>query len=209
VKPRRQAKKILRLYGKAEYRARIDYIKGFQSEAPSFVGHIGWKHLGRRCLMIALILTLTLALAVIAASAFGIQLFGFNLIEHSDHTEISRDEEVVLEGEARFCEPGYIPEGYELLSEDGFGDQDKWYVYENEEGEYLYIDQSVSDNFIANINNEECTRENKEVDGIEVLIYRYNDGSGSIWMFVKDKLYCDINSLLPDDEVERIIRGLL
>lgn len=158
MNPRRQAKKILKLYGKAEYDARISYIKGFLPEEPSFVGRIGFRHLGKRCLVIALILTLTLAMAVVTASAFGIQLFGFKLTEWDDHTEIRRDEEVVLEGEARFYEPEYIPAGYELLSVDGFEDQDKWCVYENEEGDYLYIDQSMSDNFTANINNEDCTK---------------------------------------------------
>lgn len=209
MNPRRQAKKILKLYGKAEYDARISYIKGFLPEEPSFVGRIGFRHLGKRCLVIALILTLTLAMAVVTASAFGIQLFGFKLTEWDDHTEIRRDEEVVLEGEARFYEPEYIPAGYELLSVDGFEDQDKWCVYENEEGDYLYIDQSMSDNFTANINNEDCTKDIREVDGVEVLIYRYNDGSGSTWMFTKGKTYCDISGLLSDDEVERIIRGLL
>ena len=208
MNPRRQAKKILKLYGKAEYDARIAYIKGFLPEEPSFVGRIGFRHLGKRCLVIALILTLTLAMAVVTASAFSIQLFGFKLTEWDDHTEIRRDENVVLEGEARFYEPEYIPEGYELLSVDGFEDQDKWYVYENEEGDYLYIDQSMSDNFTANINNEDCTKDIREVDGVEVLIYRYNDGSGSIWMFTKGKIYCDISSILPDDEVERIIQSL-
>lgn len=208
MNPKRQAKKILRLYGEAEYRARIDYIKGFQPEAPSFVGRIGWKHLGRRCLMIALLLTLALALAVVHASAFGIQLFGFNLFEYSDHTEITRDEDAVLEGEARFYEPTYVPEGYEMISADGFEDTDQWYVYQNEEGEYLYIDQSAADGFSSSINNEECTRENKEVDGMKVLIYRYYDIKRSIYIFNKGKMCIRIKSALNDGEFERIIRGL-
>ena len=209
MNPRRQAKKILKLYGKAEYDARISYIKGFLPEEPSFVGRIGFRHLGKRCLVIALILTLTLAMAVVTASAFGIQLFGFKLTEWDDHTEIRRDEEVVLEGEARFYEPEYIPAGYELLSVDGFEDQDKWYVYENEEGDYLYIDQSVADGFSSNINNEDCTKDIREVDGMEVLIYRYHDIERGIYIFNKGKMYIRIKSTLDDREVERIIRGLV
>lgn len=207
MNPRREAKKILKRYGKAEYDARIAYIKGFLTEEPSFAGRIGWKHAGKRCLMIALILTLTLALAVVTASAFSIQLFGFNLFEYSDHTEITRDEEVVLEGEARFYEPTYVPEGYELINTDKFFDESIDRVYEDEAGDYLYVEQSVAKNFLTNINNENCTRENMHVDGMEVLVYRYYDG-GSLWLFVKGKTYCDINSLLPDDEVEKIIKGL-
>lgn len=209
MKSRRQAKKILKLYGKAEYDARISYIKGFLPEEPSFVGRIGFRHLGKRCLVIALILTLVLAMTVVTASAFGIQLFGFKLTEWDDHTEIRRDENVVLEGEARFYEPEYIPEGYELLSVDGFEDQDKWYVYENEEGDYLYIDQSVADGFSSNINNEDCTKDIRKVDGMEVLIYRYNDIERSRYIFNKGATYISIKSILNDAEVERIIRGLM
>lgn len=208
MNPRRQAKKILKLYGKAEYQARLDYIKGFLPEEPSYASRIGFRHLGKRILVIALILTLSLSLAVVTASAFGFQLFGFSLFEHSDHTEITRDEEVALEGEARFYEPTYVPEGYELISEDGFEDQDKWYVYQNEEGDYLYIDQSVAENFTTNINNEECTKENRTVGGIEVLIYHYHDIERSIYIFNKDSMCIRIKSILNDAEVEKIIKGL-
>lgn len=205
---KRQAKKILKLYGKSEYQARIDYMKGFFPEEPSYVGRIEWKHLGKRCLMIAFILTLTLAVAVVVASAFGVQLFGFNLFEYSDHTEISRDKEVVIEGETRFYKPTYVPEGYELINTDEFFDESIDHVYEDKQGNYLYIEQSAADSLSANVNNEDCVRENKEVDGMEILVYRYTDGSGSMWMFVKGKNYCDIYSILPDEEIEKIIKGL-
>lgn len=209
MNPRRQAKKILKLYGKAEYDARISYIKGFLPEEPSFVGRIGFRYLGKRCLVIALILTLVLAMTVVTASAFGIQLFGFKLTEWDDHTEIRRDENVVLEGEARFYEPEYIPEGYELINTDVFFDQTIDRVYEDKEGNYLYIDQCKAEYVASNINNEECRRENKEIDGMEVLIYRYYDIERSLYIFNKGATYISIKSILNDAEVERIIRGLM
>lgn len=209
MNPRRQAKKILRLYGKAEYQARIDYIKGFLPEEPSYVGRIGFRHLGKRCLMIVLILTLTLAMAVVTASAFGIQLFGFKLFEYSDHTEITRDEEVVLEGEARFYEPTYVPEGYELISEDGFEDLDKWLVYQDKEGNYLYIDQSISDSFMANINNENCEIGKEIINEMEVYVYDYyDDEEGSMYVLEKNGTYIDISGVMDDLEFEKIIKGL-
>lgn len=208
MNPRRQAKKILKLYGKAEYQARLDYIKGFLPEEPSYVGRIGWRYLGKRCLVIALILTLTLAIAVVTASAFGIQLFGFSLFEHSDHTEITRDEEVVLEGEARFYEPTYVPEGYELISEDGFEDLDKWYVYQNEEGDYLYIDQSVAENFMANINNEDREVRQEIIDEMEVYIYDYHNDEGMMYVLNKNGTYIDVSGMMDETEFEKIIYGL-
>lgn len=197
---RRQAKRILKRYGKAEYRARLDYIKGFLPEEPSYVGRISFRHLGKRCLVIALILTLTMSMAVVAASAFGIRLFGFNLFEYDDHTEITRNEEVMPEGEARFYEPTYVPEGYELISEDGFEGQDKWFVYQNEEGEYLYINQSVSDSFIANINNENCEIRKEIIDDMEE--------EGMMYILEKNGTYVDVSGSINALEFEKIIYGL-
>ena len=47
----------------------------------------------------------------------------------------------MLEGEARFYEPEYIPEGMKLINTDVFFDQTFDRVYEDKEGNYLYIDQ--------------------------------------------------------------------
>ena len=111
MKQMRQAKRILKLYGKAEYEARAAYVKGFMTETPSYIGRISWKHLGKRCRMFALILILTFSMMVTVVGALGFHLPGLSFSEWSDHTEIMRNEEEEIEGEARLYEPTYIPEG--------------------------------------------------------------------------------------------------
>lgn len=207
MNPNRQAKKILKLYGKAEYQARVTYVKGFLEEEPSFVSGISWKHLGKRCLLIALILTLTLALLVTAASAFGIGLTGFNLFDWNDHTEITRNEEEALAENTQFYELGYMPQGYTLVNTDQFADVRIDRVYEDEAGNLLYIEQCKEDSFSANIDNEDCVRDRMDIDGTEVMIYRYHNGS-ALYMMNRQGIVIAVSGVIDEEEYRNIIDGL-
>ena len=202
----RQAKKILKLYGKTEYQARVIYVKGFLKEETSISG-ISWKHLGKQCLLIILILTLTLALLLTVASAFGIGLPGFNFLDWNDHTEITRNEEAAPAKNTRFYEPSYIPKGYTLVNKDKFSGVRTDRAYEDESGNMLYIEQCKEDSFSSNIDNEDCVRDRTDIDGTEVMIYRYHNGS-VLYMMNRQGTVITIFGFVSEKEYRNIIDGL-
>ena len=208
MKQMRQAKRILKLYGKAEYEARAAYVKGFMTETPSYIGRISWKHLGKRCLMFALILILTFSMMVTVVGAFGFHLPGLSFSEWSDHTEIMRNEEEEIEGEARLYEPTYIPEGYELIETDEFMDIRVDRVYQDAGGKLLYIEQCQAEGFAANVNNEDCTRGTLDIDGNEVMAYYYYDDGTSQYLVNIANTVITISGFIDDEECKRIVRGL-
>ena len=134
---RYRARKILKKYGKAAYRSRIEYVNSMPPENASVIGRISWRRMMKRCVMTALIMILTLALLLVTASAFGIHILTFPFSK-KDHTEIVSNSKPEKEKqEAVFYEPGYIPEGYELdLCESPIKDV-KNYIYKNKQEDFF------------------------------------------------------------------------
>lgn len=161
----------------------------------------------KRCAFAILILILSFALLVVTASAFGIHILNFSFYEKPDHTEVvSNVTGNPSEENVAFYEPGYVPSGYKLIAEEPFGDISLEYIYQNEEGEYLYIDQHLADGFTENINNEGCTISDVIIDEKEVRIFDY--GNRKICLLQYNSTFIWIKGALPSVEFEEIIKGI-
>ena len=202
---RYRARKILKKYGKAAYRSRIEYVNSMLPENASVIGRISWRRMMKRCVMTALIMILTLALLLATASAFGIHILNLSFSEKEDHTEIVGNSKPEKERqEAVFYEPGYIPEGYELVSKENFSDIELEYIYKKNEGKYLYIHQFQADDQIVNINNEGCEIKKEIIQDIEVRIYDYGSRK-KIYLLQYHQTFILIEGSLPTEEFEKII----
>lgn len=203
----RKAKKILKQFGKEAYRTRIQYINSFADEETSFIGRISYRHMMKRCALVVLILTLSFALLLVTASAFGIHILHFSFFEKTDHTEIASNvTESSSEDDCEFYEPGYIPSGYKLIAEEPFGDIELEYIYKNEEEEYLYIDQHLADGFLSNINNENCEISTTVIDDKEVRIYDYGERKTCLLQY--NSTFILIKGILPAIEFKKIIKEI-
>ena len=210
MKSKRQAKKILKLYGKALYASRMEYMNSFEPEAASFVHRIGYRRIMKRCVIVALILTLLFSMLVVGAGALGIKFFGFSLFETKTHTEISAGKEANPSDEKpQFYEPGFIPEGYTLVAKDNFADVDLSIVYENKQDVYLYIFQTIAEDPSTSIDNEECVITTEIIGEYEVYIYDYYDeAAGSVYLLKKHGTFISIQGVLSDRIMKQIILNL-
>lgn len=210
MRDKREARKILKALGKAIYQERIHYVDTFVLENPSFFGRISYRHMMKRCLLVAVILILTFSMLVMGANALGIKFLNLSFLEFKDHTEVTVDKSAgETAEETRFYELGYVPEGYELIGKDGFLEQELSFVYENGEGVNLYIDQSVSDTFSANLNNEDCEITTEVIGELEARVARYhNTEEGSSYLLRKGNIYIYIYGVLEDEEFRKIISAL-
>lgn len=204
---RGEAKRILKLYGKAEYAARVEYVNSFMDKSKSNNYGISWKYLTKRGLAITAMLVLLFAMTVVVVSAFGFHVPGFNLTEYNDHTEIMRNEEDVVTDETRLYEPTYVPKGYKLVQSEDFMGCSLENEYKNKAGYYLHIDQTIADYFAGNFNNEDCTRGELEINGTKVMAYYYNRGGAQYVMTMKGTVIV-VDGLITDEEFKKIIRGL-
>ncbi len=203
---RYRARKILKKYGKAAYRSRIEYVNSMLPENASVIGRISWRRMMKRCVMTALIMILTLALLLVTASAFGIHILDFSFFEKEDHTEIVSNSKPEKEKqEAVFYEPGYIPEGYELdLCESPIKDV-KNYIYKNKQEDFLHISQESKYNASLDINNEDCEIREKIIDDIQIKVYDYEHYM--IYLFQYYDTFITMMGVLPEQEFDKIVTG--
>ena len=105
-----------------------------------------------------------------------------------------------------FYEPTYVPEGYELDSEnyDEIFDEKEW-QYIRTGNEVLIIRQSHSNNNLY-VDNERSTRETLIIDDIEAIIYD-SEGDKKCILQYNDTVITIIGSI-SSDEIRQIIKGL-
>ena len=203
---KRTAKKILKQYGKAAYQERIQYANSFLDENMSAIKRISYKHMLKRCTMIAVILILMFALLVVTASAFGIHLFNFSFFEKTDYTQIISNTDARENSMVEFYSPSYIPEGYFIVMDESFTEIEKKLIYENKEKELLHIEQNLAEGFALNINSEDCEIKTKTLENIEITVYNYTNYS--VFVFQYNNTFIKITSVLPEQEIDKIVTSL-
>lgn len=203
-----KARSILKQYGKAAYKQRIHYIDSMAETPSTGIYAINFKGLVKRSLTVIAVMILTLALFVAAASALGVKVFDFSFVNKADHTEVigNNDGTANHPKDAIFYKTGYIPSGYTLMSENTFEDLSLDCVYQNNEGDCLYIEQQRADNYTANIDNENCTVNTKIIREMEIVIYDY--GKRKTYMMQRDNTTIIITGTIIEEEFEKIIYGI-
>lgn len=208
---KREAKKILKAYGKAAYQERVKYVDSFSEEKVTSLRKISYRRMIKRCMLVVLILILTFSLLVMGANALGIKFLNLSIFETDTHSEITGNQgnKAADAVEIKFYKPDYIPKGYSLVEEDGIEDIKMTYIYKNSKDEYLYINESVEDKFSHQIDNEDCEISTETILDMEVRVYRYKEPANScIYIMKKGNLYIEILGNLKDDEMRKMIYSL-
>ena len=205
MKSDREAKKILKAFGKEAYKERIKYVDSFLPEKTSFLGSISYRHTLRRVGMVALLVVLIMALAVSAYAAV-MHYLNYTKIEHPTNDEYVANDNGSNE-EAVFYEPTYVPEGYELESvecNDLFGDKD--WIFRRSDTEVLEISQRTKETRIS-IDNEHTIVSAITVEDIEAVIYKSADEA--ICIFQYNGTVITISGSISTEEIKKIIRGMI
>lgn len=214
MRARREARRALKAYGKTLYQARVDFVRSFEEKPATFSERVSYKYLFKRCIIFAVILTLTLSLCMITASALGINLFNMDRIIHPDNDEYritEEQDEQTDSGQAEMVmyQPTYIPEGYTISNEIITEGLSKKYVYTDGGNYSLSIDISIADASTVSVDNEHTTMKEKVIDEKQVIIYEgIEEEDSSIYLMQEGEMLIKIIGILPAEEFEKIIYGL-
>ncbi len=204
---KRKIRKLFRVYGKTVYRARVDYVKNYLLETADVTGYASYKPRLKKIIVAVLILTMLMAIIIVGAKSFEFPLPTFSFVERNDHTEV----QVRLEGDEKtktFLKIGYVPEGYTHIETESFEEVTCRNIYINHKGEYLYIEQYLSEDSVANIDSEDCSRYTETVEGLNVQAFAYEDGR-LIFLLVKSDVYIVIEGKLAKEEMRLIVQKLI
>ena len=202
----KEAKRVLKAFGKEAYKERIKYVDSFLPEKTSFIKTISYRHAFRRMAMVALMVVLIMALAVSVYAAV-MHYLNYTRVDHPTNDEyVSNNEVTEAAPNGIFFEPTYIPEGYELVSEefDELFDEKEW-EYIKSDNKILVIMESHS-NPTFNVDNERSIRETITIDDYEVVIYDWGEEKNCILQY--DDTVITIIGSISSDEVGQIIKGL-
>lgn len=206
MKSEREAKRILKAYGKAEFKARVDYVDSFLPDKTSFVGAISYRHALKRIGMITAILILVMALAV-SVYAASMHILNYTKIVHDTNDEYRSNNEISEQGTGiEFFEPSYIPDGYviETVEHDVLLKEKSW-IYIGPNNENLIILQHPDDANIY-IDNERSRSEEFAVDNLEGVLYDFQDEIVCVIQYGSTVI--TIIGPINRDELIKVIRGM-
>ena len=142
MKSEREAKKILKAYGKTEFRARVNYVDSFIPGKTSFAGAISYRHAMKRIGMITALMILVMALAV-SVYAASVHILNYTKIAHDTNDEY-RSNIGTLDKvkDIEFFEPTYVPDRYviDTVEHDELFQEMTW-IYTGPDNENLIISQ--------------------------------------------------------------------
>ena len=206
MKSEREAKKILKAYGKAEFRARVNYVDSFIPGKTSFAGAISYRHAMKRIGMITALLILVMALAV-SVYAASMHILNYTKITHDTNDEYrSNIGSVDKVKDIEFFEPTYVPDRYviDTVEHDELFQEMTW-IYTGPDNENLIISQ-LPDYANIYIDNERSESEAFTVDNLEGVLYDFRDEI--VYVIQYGSTVITISGPVDRDELTQIVRGM-
>jgi hypothetical protein len=206
MKSEREAKKILKAYGKAEFRERVNYVDSFLPDKTSFAGAISYRHAFKRLGMITALMILVMALAV-SVYAASMHILNYTKIVHDTNDEYRSNIETVDKvKDIEFFEPTYIPDRFVLdKAECDELFQEKTWIYTGPDNENLIISQ-LPDYVNIYIDNERSESETFALGNLEGVLYDFRDELVCVIQY--ESTVITISGPVDRDELTQIIRGM-
>ncbi len=206
MKSEREAKKILKAYGKAEFKARVDFVDSFFPNKTSFIGAINYRHTLKRIGMIAVLMILVMAMAV-SVYAASMYILNYTKVAHDTNDEYRSNNDTSGQKEdTMFFEPTYIPHGYVIktVEYNEFSNEKTW-IYTDPDNESLIIIQHP-DYVNFHIDNERSQSEAFAIDNLEGVLYDFRDEVVCVIQYKSTVI--TIQSSIDREELIKLIRGM-
>ncbi len=206
-----EAKRILKAFGKAEFKSRVEYVDSYLPEKTSFWESISYRHAFRRAGMVAVLVILIMALG---ASTYAAVMYRLNLTKTVDQvadryvSEYSDDNgDGLYDGEVTYYEPTSIPSGFELVSDtyDEIFKIREW-SYKTSDNKVLTIEERPPGNAAYYFDNERSERSVLEINDIEVVVYEWKYELAG--MFQYEDLIVIIDGSISKDDLRTIIENM-
>lgn len=207
TKEKAEAERILSEYGRrmfdshARYFSSADEISQAETYVP--VRSRSTRRIAKRALILCATMILIMSLAVIAASALGLQIFNYKFdIKDGFIVITSLDEE----NGSHFYRPEYIVEHYSYNERIALNESSYYYTYVSDENNLEYsIEESISKDSIMYIDNEGYDNYKETYGEYELVVYQDQTSPRIIVYMEKEGTFIAINGQLSMDQIHRII----
>ena len=95
---------------------------------------------------------------------------------------------------------GWLPDGYVLKNYES-SIKSTWYIYQNAEDEFIYVDCSLAKGATVSVDTEDAEVKYVEVNGRQAMLIRKYDELQLIWSENEDGIIVDITASNLEDEV--------
>ena len=211
TKEKAEAERILSEYGRrmfdshARYFSSADEISQAETYVP--VRSRSTRRIAKRALILCATMILIMSLAVVAASALGLQIFNYKFdIKDGFIVITSLDEE----NGSHFYRPEYIADHYSYSDTVNLNDSIVFYTYTNDDNGLEYtIEESISKDGIVYADNEGYDI-SKEIYGeYELIVFRDQTSPLIVVYMEKNGTYIAITGQLSMEEIHLIIDSLV
>ena len=211
TKEKAEAERILSEYGRrmfdshARYFSSADEISQAETYVP--VRSRSTRRIAKRALILCATMILIMSLAVVAASALGLQIFNYKFdIKDGFIVITSLDEE----NGSHFYRPEYIADHYSYSDTVNLNDSIVFYTYTNDDNGLEYtIEESISKDGIVYADNEGFDI-SKEIYGeYELIVFRDQTSPLIVVYMEKNGTYIAITGQLSMEEIHSIIDSLV
>ena len=211
TKEKAEAERILSEYGRrmfdshARYFSSADEISQAETYVP--VRSRSTRRIAKRALILCATMILIMSLAVVAASALGLQIFNYKFdIKDGFIVITSLDEE----NGTCFYRPEYVADHYSYSDTVNLNDSIVFYTYTNDDNGLEYtIEESISKDGIVYADNEGYDI-SKEIYGeYELIVFRDQTSPLIIVYMEKNGTFIAITGQLSMEEIHLIIDSLV
>lgn len=209
-KEKAEAEKILSEYGHRMFASHVRYFSSeyevSQNDKYVSVRTRSPKRTAKRAILLCATMILIMSLAVVVASALGLQIFNYKFDIKDGFIVITNLNE---ESGSFFYKPEYTADGYSYKDALSIGDI-VIYTYTDKETDLEYtIDESRTKESIVYLDNEGYDY-SKEIYGeYELIVYREQASPHIIVYMEKNGTFISITGQLSIDQIHRIIDSLV
>lgn len=182
------AEDILTAYGKELCKSRKAYFDALEDgsvpDPPFFAEPVRKKmrtrRTFRRALILVAVLVLIMGLVVISSEGVKEKMFNYFADEKEGHTDLSYLDGEDDESKIPAFELGYVPEGYELFSEDSDMIFRKT-IYENDDEKYIRFTVRRSEDYNMSVDNDTFKQREIMINSYQALLFYDDKNSVIIW----------------------------
>ena len=209
-KVKAEAERILSEYGRRMFASHARYFSSDDevSHADKYVSvrTRSTKRIAKRAILLCAAMILIMSLAVVAASALGLQIFNYKFDIKDGFIVITNLNE---DSGSYFYKPEYTPDGYSYTDTLSIGDIEIYTYNDKETGLEYTIDESRTKESIVYLDNDGYDY-SKEIYGeYELIVYRDQASPRIVIYMEKNGTFISITGQLSMDQIHQIIDSLV
>lgn len=165
----------------------------------------GKRHFKQICAALLCCILLAAAVTTVSSEAFRAKVFGFFFDDKDGYTDLIPAEDSAF---GEFFYPEYLPEGYQLVSDEDIGEAGRDLIFENAEKEDFIVLTQFNDNHLGlSFDTEKTIKESCLVGECEGWYFHSgndNEGDTHTLIWERDGIFLELSATLSKEEMLKI-----